>query len=659
MINNLFSHIQQKMLFNQIKDSNFFDTLINDDIFFDFLSAVWDIDILPSSDPRFHNMRGDIQQHMFNNDDWDYDYLFSEALQLFKQEDVFQKFIIETVNPIYHNPDSQLLLVATINEYLLPKKFILKPYEVNEDGDLSYKIEQHTSVIDDSTVVENNIPFLLERNPRGFAHKVSSHCQPNHFPSFVMVVDHWDDYGVESRFELYYYESKGVHTYIGPLKIINIQTEYTDPKHQKYRVRELMEDNFFSLGENDFCSIGQSQRYYDNLKQHFPKKYLSILWALKDCAIFSFIEDNFEKHPFFHSLIRDNSVERILRNEKYRIDNHKISSCYKFSYEFLPKYSESPIHIEFSFDINSAFQQRVFAIIGENGVGKTQLITTLPIDLAKKREELFAPQVPLYSKVIAVSTSMYDSFDVPKNSVGFNYVYCGLACGKKDHKTILAPKELKLKLLDTTRTINGRERAESLKNILLPLYSEDIVNALFTFQDEKLKINQARLVEIVDYMSSGESSLLFIFCNIVANIRYDSLILFDEPETHLHPNAITSLMSSIYQLLDEYQSFAIIVTHSPLIIREMRSIGVRIMDRINNLPVIRSINMESLGANVSALVEEIFENKDIPKYYKLKLDELISSGISYDDLVSTLQSKDIELGIGIKMYIQQRCESKK
>ena len=28
--------------------------------------------------------------------------------------------------------------------------------------------------------------------------------------------------------------------------------------------------------------------------------------------------------------------------------------------------------------------------------------------------------------------------------------------------------------------------------------------------------------------------------------------------------------------------------------------------------------MESLGANVSALVEEIFENKDIPKYYKTR-----------------------------------------
>ena len=174
------------MLFNQIKGSNFFNSLINDGNFFGFLSSIWDIDTLPSSDPRFNNLRGDIQQHMFNNDDWDCDYLFSEVLQLFKKEELFNKFIIETVNPIYHNHDSQLILVATINEYLLPKKYILKPYEVNENGDLSYKIEPHTSIIDDSAVVENNIPFLLERSPRGYAHKLSSHSQPNKFPSFVL-----------------------------------------------------------------------------------------------------------------------------------------------------------------------------------------------------------------------------------------------------------------------------------------------------------------------------------------------------------------------------------------------------------------------------------------------------------------------------------------
>ena len=125
MTTTIFSPVQQKMLFNQIKESNFFKSLINDGNFFDFLSNIWNIDTLPSSDPRFNNLRGDIQQHMFNNDDWDYDYLFSEVLQLFKKEDLFNKFITETVNPIYHNHDSQLILIATINEYLLPKNTFL------------------------------------------------------------------------------------------------------------------------------------------------------------------------------------------------------------------------------------------------------------------------------------------------------------------------------------------------------------------------------------------------------------------------------------------------------------------------------------------------------------------------------------------------------
>ena len=45
------------------------------------------------------------------------------------------------------------------------------------------------------------------------------------------------------------------------------------------------------------------------------------------------------------------------------------------------------------------------------------------------------------------------------------------------------------------------------------------------------------------------------------------------------------------------------------------------------------------------------------KYYKIKIDELISLGLSYGDLISALQSRDIELGIGLKMYIQQRYKS--
>lgn len=48
MTKTIFSPVQQKMLFNQIKESDFFNSLINDGNFFDFLSNIWDIDTLPS-----------------------------------------------------------------------------------------------------------------------------------------------------------------------------------------------------------------------------------------------------------------------------------------------------------------------------------------------------------------------------------------------------------------------------------------------------------------------------------------------------------------------------------------------------------------------------------------------------------------------------------
>ena len=44
MTTTIFSPVQQKMLFNQIKGSNFFNSLINDGNFFGFLSNIWDID---------------------------------------------------------------------------------------------------------------------------------------------------------------------------------------------------------------------------------------------------------------------------------------------------------------------------------------------------------------------------------------------------------------------------------------------------------------------------------------------------------------------------------------------------------------------------------------------------------------------------------------
>ena len=54
---------------------------------------------------------------------------------------------------------------------------------------------------------------------------------------------------------------------------------------------------------------------------------------------------------------------------------------------------------------------------------------------------------------------------------------------------------------------------------------------------------------------------------LVCNIEKESLILFDEPEIHLHPNAIANVMRMFSKLLEEYDSYAIFATHSPIILQ--------------------------------------------------------------------------------------------
>src|SRR5438094_94926 len=67
-----------------------------------FLDRVVDLDALPSTDPRFETMRGDLRQHLVNNDDWPSDWVFSyEPLGLLTGPDeVFLRFLCEMLHPV-------------------------------------------------------------------------------------------------------------------------------------------------------------------------------------------------------------------------------------------------------------------------------------------------------------------------------------------------------------------------------------------------------------------------------------------------------------------------------------------------------------------------------------------------------------------------------
>lgn len=68
----------------------------------EFLSRIWDLDSMPSSDHRFDNAIGDIFQHTVNNDDWELGWVFYDSrFNLMGGDDeIFLRFLCETIHPV-------------------------------------------------------------------------------------------------------------------------------------------------------------------------------------------------------------------------------------------------------------------------------------------------------------------------------------------------------------------------------------------------------------------------------------------------------------------------------------------------------------------------------------------------------------------------------
>lgn len=88
----------------------------------EFLERIFDLEKLPSNDPRFPNAAGDIWQHrVANPDDWPDDWVFLDPrFDLLRcPDDLFMRFISEMVHPVVRpDRDAALRLVSHFNEQL-------------------------------------------------------------------------------------------------------------------------------------------------------------------------------------------------------------------------------------------------------------------------------------------------------------------------------------------------------------------------------------------------------------------------------------------------------------------------------------------------------------------------------------------------------------
>jgi ABC-type nitrate/sulfonate/bicarbonate transport system ATPase subunit len=649
--------LRNQILEEVLKLEDFFGGNEEESSLMEFLSLIWDLQSMPSEDPRFNDAYDDIFQHVINNHDWTYEILFKTRLGLLNSDSKFETFLNTLLKPeIRENEDDIMSYFYLIEPYLSREGFTFSHTGYNDSDLPIYEVSTISANSDDPIGIRNNdIPFFVEFEPNGLAHYSNSYQDPEVFPSFALVLNNgWNDFKVTSSFYLYYHPNEVKSHYIGNVKII----------HNEVKNIAMVMPNKFKTLDNNFCALGQNMPFYENLKTHLGVNFESVLWAIRDAAFFTENDEAFDNNQNFNdSLIRDNEPERLLREAKYRIYDYDLSNLYSFTYKFEPKFADNDLNVKFDFKNSNKSFDRIYAIIGKNGTGKTQLITSLPIDISRKENKNFTPRTPLFSKVIAVSYSVFDSFEIPRKTASFNYQYCGL---KDERGNEITDRGLLLRFHNTRKKIDLIGRFEEWLKILKNFIDEEsITKFIYKKTDEDAFLPESEYTfdlkefgKVRKQLSSGQSIVLYIITEIVANIRFDSIILYDEPETHLHPNAISQLMNTIYELINEFQSYCIIATHSPLIIRELLSKNVYVIERESRFSSIRKISIESFGENLSTLTDEVFGNREIPKQYKMILRNMVDQNLSYEDIVNELKSDGIPMSLNTSIYLKNLMDAK-
>lgn len=580
-------------------------------------------------------------QHNIRNNDWSTDELFIQQFKIYDNDLVFQRFIETIINPNNFNSPEELTNVSIRIDYLLAKSDLkLVTTEFNTSG-LPIQYIEKISPENDLPLgtKKNDIPFYVLKEDKPIQIKDKEH--------FILFPNKgWNDYSIKSGFRLYYYDSAQKERYIGYIKLIH---------EEKFNSWEALPSHFVQL-DDSFCSLSSENSYYLNLKDLLGANGLiSVLYALQDAAYFTDIKDRFEHNSNFNrSLLRENTASRMLRKVKAVLNNQDISSMHSFDYRFKPAYASEYTKVSFNFSNRKPLPSRIFAIIGKNGAGKTQLATAIPHSFANNIQEDFYENIPSFSKIIAVSYSVFDTFKIPKKNATFNYVYCGL---KDESGELRTDRGLTLSFHNNWKKIDDMRRTEKWREVLLNFLDKELVDKMIISSDSvdrDFEISLDGFHEIKKKLSSGQSILLYIITQVVANIRVDSLIIYDEPETHLHPNAIVELMNTIYELVNQFSSYCLIATHSPIIIRELPSKCVYVINRENSTPIIRRIGIESFGENLGVLSDEVFGDREMPKQYKKIINELIKNGHSFDEIISTLEYDEVPLSLNARIYISNK-----
>lgn len=254
-------------------------------------------------------------------------------------------------------------------------------------------------------------------------------------------------------------------------------------------------------------------------------------------------------------------------------------------------------------------------LIGANGVGKSKLLRDFVSTASGSLSSgTFSDQTSaaatnadelIFANVVHVAYSAFDkATSAPPESSHSPKIYIvGLTL--KDSADLVDQFVTSLSVC-----MRGRRRERWLSAIATlssadPLLADMHLDSLVT-DSPTSPDSDARVV--FAEMSSGHKIVVLTITRLVELVEERSLVLLDEPETHLHPPLLSALTRAISNLLLDRNGVAIVATHSPVVLQEVPRSCVWVVRRSGN--DVRASRLpeesETFGESVSRLTSEVF-----------------------------------------------------
>lgn len=471
-------------------------------------------------------------------------------------------------------------------------------------------------------------------------------------------VDHWNDFSFVTMFYLSLFDENGELHEIG-----NIKIGFKGQTTEKSTYRTLQSP--FKMLPDGYFSVGQDVEYYKKLAALSYSLRKSLLESIKDMAyqpdLINLAED---EEVFRTSLLREVSLSVIKGQFANVLAGRNPLTNFKFKFVRPSQEKMSGIELGFNVDIEAKPSTNIHAIIGRNGVGKTTLLNGM-IEAVTSKGESFAKFYDIagwqpreidsnyFSSLVSVSFSAFDPFEPPNEqpdpSKGTCYFYIGLQ--KKD-KLLKEPEDIHDDFVQSIKTcfVNPAKRERWTKAINTLESDENFLEMdlknLTQYSGDVL-ISKAK--KRIKKMSSGHAIVLLTITRLVATVEEKTLVLIDEPESHLHPPLLSAFIRALSDLLLDRNGVSIIATHSPVVLQEVPKCCVWKINRSRLETEPKRPAIETFGENVGTLTREVFGLEVVKSGFHDLLSKSVESGSTFQEIVEDYND---QLGIEARALLK-------